>query len=138
MITQAVVSSFLLEILQGVHTPQDTYRFALYTDAAQLTEATRVYVTRHEVVGAGYHAGGLTLSGYTSKLEGGVAFLDWDDPVWYNSTIAARAGLIYNYSKQNRAVAVLDLGKTYVSTNGSFTVTLPEANALDALIRIGA
>jgi len=44
--------------------------------------------------------------------------------------------LIYNASKANRAIAVLDFGADIASTNGDFTITLPAATAADALLRI--
>jgi hypothetical protein len=145
MIVQALVDAFLLDLLKSV--AQDVFRMALYTADADLSAATPAYMTQGEVPVSfagpngneptGYGAGGIVLTGLTVHLEGGVAFLDWADPVWPRSTITARAGLIYNFSKNNRAVAVLDLGKNFTSTNGNFTVTLPPPTAAEALIGIG-
>lgn len=126
MIVQGLTESFFLEILRGIHTPEDTYRMALYSTSADLSPKTTAYTTVGEVNGQGYAAGGQNLAGYKTALERGVALLEWATPVWRNSTIAARAGLIFNLSKGNRAVAVLDLGKVFTSTNGDFVVTLPE------------
>jgi hypothetical protein len=137
MITQAITDSFILEILQGIHTPQDEYRMALYTADAILDRLTVVYTPVGEVIGQGYGAGGLKLNGYTAQSQDGWAFLDWADPVWPFATITARGGLIYNFSKGNRAVAVLDLEKNFTSTNGNFIVTLPEPTPVTALIGIG-
>jgi hypothetical protein len=47
--------------------------------------------------------------------------------VWPGSTIRARGALVYNFSRDNRAVAVLDFGAEVASTNDKFTVTLPLA-----------
>jgi hypothetical protein len=44
--------------------------------------------------------------------------------------------LIYNSSKANRAVAVLDFGADKTSTDGDFAVLLPTASATTAIIRI--
>jgi len=44
--------------------------------------------------------------------------------------------LIYNSSKANRAIAVLDFGADKTSTAGDFTVQMPTADASNALIRI--
>jgi hypothetical protein len=44
--------------------------------------------------------------------------------------------LIYNSSKANRAIAVLDFGADKTSTEGDFTVQMPAADATNALIRI--
>jgi len=137
MIIQGVADSFRLEILLGIHAPSDVYRMALYSSKAELSPATTVYTTDGEVIGSqGYDAGGQALSGYQAQLSNRVAYLDWADPLWPMATITARGALIYNASKQNRAVAVLDLGQDYTSTNGNFLVTLPEPTSLTALIRI--
>lgn len=136
MIIQGIATSFLLDILQGVHTPTDEYRIALYTNAAKLSPDVRAYFTEGETRGNGYTPGGQKLLGYTALSEDGAAFIDWADATWPNVSITARAALIYNYSKQNRAVAVLDLGGDYTSTNGQFTVVFPEPTAKTALIAI--
>lgn len=132
MIVPGTVNTFLLEILQGIHQPTDVYRLALYTKDADLSPDTEGYTTEGEVFGQGYGAGGLTLSAFQAALEDRMASIDWADPTWPNATITARAGLIYNYSKGNRAVVVLDFGENVSSTNGSFMVTLPEP-----VVRIG-
>lgn len=123
MIVQALVDSFLFEILTGVHTPQDVYRIALYVADADLSERTTAYTTKNEVQGQGYGAGGLTLAGYKAVQD--TLSIEWANPVWPITTITARGALIYNFTKQNRAVAVLDLGKNFISTNGEFKITLP-------------
>lgn len=137
MIIQAMTNSFLLDILQGLHEPNDTYRMALYSQDADLSDETTVYTTAGEVIGQGYGAGGQVLTGYVVGREDRVAFLSWDNPVWPYASVTARGALIYNFSKGNRAIAVLDLGKNFTSTNGSFKVTLPEPTAATALIQIG-
>jgi hypothetical protein len=76
----------------------------------------------------------MALQGYTAALDGRTALLDWVDPVWEQTTIAAQGALIYNASKNNRAVAVLDFGEIIVSTNSTFRVKLPEPTARTAII----
>jgi hypothetical protein len=44
--------------------------------------------------------------------------------------------LIYNSSKADRAIAVLDFGGDKTSTSGDFTVVFPAADASNAIIRI--
>lgn len=131
-----IASSFLLELTQGIHTPADEYRIALYV--AGLDGNVTSYVREGEVDGPGYTPGGQALTGYSASLVDDVVIIDWNDPVWPQASITARAALIYNYSKQNRAVVVLDLGKNFTSTNGSFKVLLPDPSSPDtALIAIG-
>ncbi|HTE63623.1 MAG TPA: hypothetical protein VK631_24920 [Solirubrobacteraceae bacterium] len=138
-ITAAICNSFKLECLPtvaGVHLSGDTYKMALYTSAAALSKATTAYSTSNEVVGTGYTAGGATLAGLATALDTDTAMLDFSDPTWPTSTITARGALIYNSSKSNKAVAVLDFGGDIVSTAGTFTVALPAAAAATAAVRM--
>jgi O-acetylhomoserine/O-acetylserine sulfhydrylase-like pyridoxal-dependent enzyme len=114
----------------------DTIKIALFTSAATLNAATTAYSTTNEVVGTGYVAGGNTLAGATISSSGTTAFVDFSDTTWTSATITARGALIYNSSKANRAIAVLDFGADKTSTAGDFTVQMPVADASNALIRI--
>jgi hypothetical protein len=136
-ITTAICNSFKQEILQGIHLAADTYKIALFSNAATLSKATTAYSTTNEITGTGYTAGGATLSGYAASLSGDTAFLDWADPSWASATITARGAMIYNSSRSNKAVAVFDFGADVSSTNAAFTVTLPAADASNAVVRIG-
>ena len=136
-IAQAMCSSFKQQILLGEHDMDtDTFKIALYTSAATLGPATTVYSTSDEVVGAGYTAGGNTLTGATVSLSGTTAFVDFSDSSWATATITARGALIYNSSKANKAVAVLDFGSDKISTGGTFTVQFPVNDASSAIVRI--
>jgi len=138
-ITQAFCNSFKQEVLAMTpHAAGDVYKIALYVSAAALSKATTAYSATNEVAnGGGYTTGGATLVGFTTGLDTDTAYIDWStDPTWPTSTITARGALIYNSSRSNKAVAVLDFGSDIVSTNGTFTVQLPAAAAATALIRI--
>jgi hypothetical protein len=134
-ITTAICNSYKQEILEGVHASTDTYKIALYTSSATLDASTTAYSATNEVTGAGYDAGGKTLTGYVSGLSTGTAYITFDDPSWTSSTITARGCLIYNSSKSNKAVACFDFGSDVISVSGTFTIDLPAAGA-SALIRI--
>jgi|688.fasta_scaffold87595_3 hypothetical protein len=134
-ITTAICNSYKQEILEGVHSSTDTYKIALYTSSATLSASTTAYSSSNEVSGAGYDAGGKTLTGYVSGLSTGTAYITFDDPSWTSSTITARGCLIYNSSKSNKAVACFDFGSDVISVSGTFTIDLPAAGA-SALIRI--
>ena len=134
-ITTAICNSYKQELLEGVHASTDTYKIALYTDAATLSKATTAYSATNEVSGTGYDAGGKTLTGFVSGLSTDTAYITFDDPSWTGSTITARGCLIYNSSKSNKAVAVFDFGSNVVSVSGTFTIDFPTAGA-SALIRI--
>lgn len=136
-ITQAMCSSFKQQILLGEHDlDTDVIKIALYTSAATLDASTTAYTTSNEVVGTGYTAGGNTLTGATVSLTGTTAFADFADTTWTTATITARGALIYNSSKSNKAIAVLDFGADKTSTAGDFTIQFPTNDASNAIIRI--
>lgn len=122
-------NSFKQELLQGIHLAADVYKIALYTSAVALDKTTTAYSTTNEVVGAGYVAGGATLAGFTTGLSGDTAYINWSNPSWAAASITARGALIYNSSRSNKAVAVLNFTSDIISTNGTFLITLPAAGA---------
>ncbi len=136
-ISQAMCSSYKEQLLGAVHDMDtDVFKIALYTSSATLSAATTIYSTSDEVVATGYTAGGNTLSGAAITLSGTTAFVDFSDSTWTTATITARGALIYNSSKANKSVAVLDFGGDKSSTAGDFTVIMPTPDATNALIRI--
>lgn len=139
-ITQALVTSFKQEILVATHdftnTTGDAFKVALYTSSATLGASTTAYSATNEVSGAGYTAGGNTLVNVTPTTSGTTAFCDFSDTTFSTATITARGALIYNSSKSNKAVAVLDFGSDKSSSAGDFTIVFPTADASNAIIRI--
>lgn len=136
-ISQALCSSFKQQILLGEHDlDTDVIKLALYTSSATLSAATTAYTTSDEVVGTGYTAGGNTLTGATVSLSGTTAYVDFSDTTWSTATITARGALMYNSSKSNKAIAVLDFGADKTSTAGDFTVQFPTNDASSAIVRI--
>lgn len=139
-ITQSLCASFKAELLAAVHdfTPLtgDTFKIALYTSVADISSNSTVYTSVGEVVGSGYVAGGNTLTGQTITLSGTTAFVTFDNSLWTSSTLTASGALIYNSTKSDKAVAVLNFGGPFSSTNNTFTVTFPPATATTAVIII--
>jgi hypothetical protein len=146
-ITQAMCTSFKVEILNGIHafgttvvrgsTTADTMYLALYTSSATLDATTTAYTATNEVSGTGYVAAGQALTAVAPTSSGTTAFLDFNDETWTSSTITARGALIYNDTQAgDPAVAVLDFGGDKTSTAGDFTVVFPVADASNAIIRI--
>ena len=132
---QTLTTSFKQEVLLGVHDlAADTLKRALYEAEANLTASTTVYGTANEVVGSGYVAGGNVLTGVTVQTSGTTAFVDFADSVWNPASFTARGALIYNASKGNKSIAVLDFGSDKTATT-SFTVQMPPNTATAALIR---
>ena len=140
-ITQALCTSFKVEILQGIHdftaSTGDAFKLALYTSSATLDATTTTYSSSNEVADSGtYAAGGGTLTNVTPISSGTTAFTDFADLSFTSATITARGALIYNSTDGDRAVAVLDFGGDKISTTGTFTVVFPTADATNAIIRI--
>jgi hypothetical protein len=140
-ITQGMATSFKVQLLNGQHNfSANTFKLALYTASASLDENTTAYSTSNEVASAGnYSAGGNTLSvSVTPTNTGNVAFISFSNTSWANATITANGALIYNANLANAAVCVLAFGGDKTSTNGTFAVNFPTADASNAIIRLTA
>jgi hypothetical protein len=135
-ILQGMCSSFKQESWLGIHDlDTDTLKLALYTAAADLSQATTVYTSTGEVpAGSGYTAGGVTLTNVQVLLSGTTAYVTFDNPVWSGASFVCRGGLIYNDTQDDRAIAVLDFGADKTAS-GTFTLQLPAATAASALLR---
>lgn len=142
---QAICNSFLLECWQAIHDfDNDAIKLALFNaSATDLGKNTTAYSSTNEVSGTGYSAGGISLSvanGFPKAgLRGNKVLLDFDDvsvaPLSLSS--AARYGLIYNSSKSNRAIAVIDFLPA-MTVNVSLAITWPTGDDDHALLRVNA
>lgn len=133
---QTLTTSFKQDLLLGVHDfATDTIKMALYEASADLGAATTVYSTASEASGTGYAAGGNIMTGVTVLTSGTTAYVDFANTVWNPADFTARGALIYNASKSNKAIAVLDFGSDKTATT-TFTVQMPANTATSALIRI--
>ena len=138
-ITQSVTTSFKLEALEGIHNLAvggDTFKIALYAQSANLNSSTTVYSSTGEISGTGYTAGGATLTNLGVTTSGTLAYSSWADVSWPGSVFTAAGALIYNASKGNKTVAILNFGGAYTA-NGSlpyFTVTFPPNAPTTAII----
>jgi len=145
-ITQAMCTSFKVELLNGIHafgttvtrgaTTADSMYIALYTSSATLGATTTAYSATNETSGTGYTAGGNSLTAVAPTSSGTTAFTDFNDTTWSTASITARGALIYNSTQSNKAVAVLDFGADKTATAGDFTIVFPAADASNAIIRI--
>lgn len=137
MITAGLTSSFKYQLLLGVHDfSVDTIKIALYTTSASLGPSTTVYTTTDEVTGTGYTAGGVTATNVTVTLSNGVAFVDFDDPSWAGATFDTQGALIYNASKANKSIGLINFGQIQSMTNQGFQILMPSNSSDSALIRI--
>jgi len=141
-IQQGLTNSFKQDMLQaGQDIVADTLYMALYTAFSDIGQLTTAYTTSNEVTGTGYTAGGIEVTGavlstQTTGPDAGTVYVDFDDVSWPGANFTARGALIYNVTRSNKSVAVLDFGadKTFSSTNN--TVTMPANTATTALIRL--
>ena len=132
MITQTVTTSFQAQLLEGVHDfNTDTFKIALYLATANLDANTTVYVTGGETSGTGYTAGGNVMTGISVNAAG---FINFANVSWNPAVFTARGALIYNSTKGNKAVAVLDFGSDKTASN-TFLVQMPANTVTSALIR---
>lgn len=139
MITAGLTNSFKEQLLLGVHDlVSDTFKIALYTSAAALSPTTTEYTATDEVSGIGYTAPGLVLTGAVVSLSQsqGIAYATFNDPFWNAATFTTRGALIYNASKSNKSVAVLNFGLDQTVLSQQFLIQLPPNNVDTALIRV--
>jgi Flp pilus assembly secretin CpaC len=134
-IVQTQTTSFKAQLYQGIHDlTTDVIKIALYTASADLNADTTVYSTTDEVTATGtYPTGGSQLTPITVSTSGYTAYVGFPNIAW-TGAITARCALIYNSSKGNKSVAVLDFGSDKTSTT-TFTVTMPTNGATTSLIR---
>lgn len=146
-IAQTTTTSFRVELLEAVHNfNTDTFKIALYTGAADIGPNTTAYSTglAGEVTGTGYTQGGNELlvsvtptygyGPYPNQIP--TAYISFANTSWPNASFTARGALIYNSSKSNKSVAVLDFGGDKTVTDTTFTVQFPTADASNAIVRI--
>lgn len=134
-IVQTQTTSFKEELYRGIHDLQtDVLRIALYTANADLNASTTFYTTLAEVTGTGYVAGGEVLTGVIISSSGYTAYVNFNDVEWNPAAFTTRCALIYNASKANRAIAVLDFGSDKTAST-TFKITMPPTGPTSALIR---
>lgn len=135
-------TSFKVELMQAVHnftaSTGNTFKLAMYDNNASFTAATTAYTNTNEVANSGtYSAGGGALTNVTPTSSGTTAFTDFADLSFTSATITAYGAMIYNDSAAgNPSVCILDFGGAKTSTNGTFTIVFPTADASNAIIRI--
>jgi hypothetical protein len=142
-------TSFKGEILSGIHalgttviragTGADTLKAALYLASATINAATTAYTVSGEVSGAGYSAGGVTVTNATDPTTSGTTgYWTPSASLTYTTvtlTTAFDCVLIYNSTQSNKAISAHTFGSQTV-TAGTFTLTMPVSDATNALIRI--
>lgn len=149
-ISNAMATSFKLEMPDGIHAAADVYKALLIkVGATGAYDATLTNVGTpgsgapstsnvgtDEASGTGYTSGGITLAGRAVTNQGGTACIDFTSPVWATSSISAIGMVIYNSSKSNKVVGTFSFGGTITSTNGNFTGTMPAVGNTTSVLRV--
>jgi hypothetical protein len=140
-IVQTPCTSFKQELAQGVHNFSavggDSFKLALYTSSATLGATTTVYTTSGEASGTGYSPGGIALTNVGVATSGVIAYLSFVSPAIFTGvTLTCRGALIYNHSKSDKAVCVLDFGDDISALGQNLSVAFPPVNLTSAIIRI--
>lgn len=138
-IQQAIATVFKQDLMSpGGNLAAQSLKCALYTNAATLNATTPAYTATNEVsdTNTNYTTGGNTLTNVAISVDGTTAIFDADNVTFPNATISAQAALLYNANNANSAIAILDFGGVKTSTNGTFELQFPTANASAGLIRI--
>lgn len=137
-IQQGLTNSFKQQMLQaGQNVLTDTLRMSLYTAFTTLGPDTTQYTIDNEVSGAGYTAGGVVVTGATLSTDAttGTVYVSFNNVSFPGANFIARGALIYNVTRSNASVAVLDFGADKTFSLTSNTVTMPPNTATTALIR---
>src|SRR3989304_3094251 len=150
--TQAMATSFKVELLNGIHafgttvtrgtTTADSFKAALYLTTATVNASSTVYTATGEVSGTNYVAGGVDLTGSPDWIAptstSTTAFSTPPASIVYTTVTLATAFdavMIYNSTQGNKTVSVHTFGAQTI-TAGTFTLTMPTNDATTGLIRI--
>jgi len=157
--TQSMCTSFMSELMLGQHQlgtstivsrgsltspTTDTVKAALYLASATVNAGTTAYSATGEVSGAGYSAGGVTVTNANtptstnSTSTAGVAYWTPSASITYTSVTLATAFdcvLVYNSTQSNKAISVHTFGSQTI-TAGTFVLTMPSNTTTTALLRL--
>jgi hypothetical protein len=150
--TQAMCTSFKVELLNGIHafgtsvvragTTADSFKAALYLASATTNASNTAYTATGEVSGTNYTAGGVDLTGspdWVAPTSSGTTAYTTPTASFVYTTVtlstAFDAVMIYNSTQGNKAVSVHTFGSQTI-TAGTFTLTMPTNDSSTGLIRI--
>ena len=137
-ISSWIAVKFKEDSLKGLHDfTSAEFKIALYTSVASLSNGTSVYITSGQVAnGNGYATGGKVVTVTSVTVDGTVVIANFNNVSWPSATFTARGCLIYNATKSNKTVAVIDFGGDKTATYGTFTVQMPSSGASTSIVRL--
>lgn len=146
--SQAICTSFKVEVLNGIHafgttvtrgaTTADSFKAALYLASASYGASTTAYSATGEVSGTNYTAGGASFTWSAPASSGTTAYSTPSASIsWTTVTLSTAfdAVLLYNTTQSNKAVAVYTFSSQTV-TAGNFTLTMPTNDSSTGLLRL--
>jgi len=147
--SQAITTSFKLEVLSGVHalgvtfsrtiTTVDSFKAALYVASATVDATTAAYSATNEVSGTGYTAGGVVITNANvPAAAAGTAYWTPSAGISYTGVTLSNSFdtvLFYNSTIGNRSVAVYTFGAQTITT-GNFTLVMPTNDQTTGLLRL--
>jgi hypothetical protein len=138
-LSQGLTTTFKQNCLSGlenfaVGTPY-TYKIALYSSTANLSNYTTAYTVNGEITGTGYTPGGkvLTVIPPAANNTSNTVYVSFANVTWNPASFTCGGALIYN-STTNASVCVLNFGSNKTAAN-TFTITFPADTSSDAVIR---
>ena len=108
----------------------DTIKVALFTDAPNIDDDVFLSDLTGQATGAGYTAGGQTLTSKTVTTDdaNNRTIADAADVTWTGLTTSFRYVVVYQdtgVASTSRVIAAYDTGATQVIDNGTYTITWP-------------
>jgi hypothetical protein len=148
--SQGITTSFKTEMLNGHHalgtctetrtaSTKDALKAALYLASATTGPGNAAYTATGEVSGAGYSAGGVSVTNATAPNNSGTtSFWTPSASISYGTvTLSTAFDAVMIYHDQfttKRSVGVFTFGSTTVS-GGTFSLTMPTNDASTGLVR---
>lgn len=141
--------NFRADLLQGRHNfnpDGDTFKIALYTNTATLDVLhTVAYTVEGEISSATYTPGG-NVATSLGIFQPGVnsngpdlpqmAYATFAPVVWPLATFTARGALLYNASKGNAAVAIMDFGHDIANSSQDFKLQFDQGDPSLAPVQV--
>lgn len=140
----AIISGLTDTALTGLATKKynfstDTFKVALYTSSASLSNATTAYTSTNELSGGGYTAAGYTLTNNTPTVTNRTLLISWSDVTTGSLTQAdIRGAMIYNSTVANEAIFLVDFGSAISRTAQTLTLKFLQVSGSKATIMISA
>ncbi len=148
--TQAIATSFKVDLLNGIHafgttvarggTTADSFKAALFLATATINASTTAYSTTGELAGTGnYTQGGVAVTNGNAPASSGTTAY-WTPSASFSWTNLTSSGAfdavqIYNDTQSDKTVGVWTFSSQSISA-GDFALTMPTNDSSTALIRL--